>query len=266
MRDWHIVALLLLFFCLFRLMKEALRRFRRHSAGKSPVPERFVLPGRFTGPAGAATMHVMKWMALVRQFRCPSACLVGLLALALCVAPAVCAARTPGKAGLRRPSPPPAGASASGWTFGADEAQTARWRQGISGAELQHQAVSGAGRRSGVSGATARAGKRADDGKKSAMAAAAPSGGDRSGVYLSWERDITTWQPETPTRIRQAGEVFSLHQRHIVRAQARAGDKNASVSVGPEVILKDDNDKAVAKDPHSPDSAVGFGMHFMLGF
>ena len=147
MRDWHIVALLLLFFCLFRLMKEALRRFRRHSAGKSPVPERFVLPGRFTGPAGAATMHVMKWMALVRQFRCPSACLVGLLALALCVAPAVCAARTPGKAGLRRPSPPPAGASASGWTFGADEAQTARWRQGISGAELQHQAVSGAGRR-----------------------------------------------------------------------------------------------------------------------
>lgn len=245
-------------------MKEALRRFRRHSAGKSPVPERFVLPGSFTAPAGAATIHVMKWMALVRQFRCPSACMVaGLLALALCAAPVVCAARTPGKAGLRRPSPPPAGASASGWAFGADEAQTARWRQGISGAELQHQAVAGAGRRSD---ATARAGKRADDGKKSVTAAAAASGGDRSGVYLSWERDITTWQPETPTRIRQAGEVFSLHQRHIVRAQARAGDKNASVSVGPEVILKDDNDKAVAKDPHSPDSAVGFGMHFMLGF
>lgn len=218
-------------------------------------------------------------MAFIRQWRCASALpaagvLPALLALSLCVAPVFGAARTPDKTGLRRQAPSARGATVPGssrWAFGKDEGQTLRWRQGISGAELQHKAVVGREKAPAGSGAAAKSGNRLaaaplpGHGGKSA-AADVDSGGDKSGVYLSWERDITTWQPETPAGARRAGEVFSLHQRHIVRAQARAVNKNASVSVGPEVILKDDNDKAVAKDPHSPDSAVGFGMHFMVGF
>lgn len=192
--------------------------------------------------------------------------LSALLAAAIWTAPVFCAARSTDKTALRRPLPA-AGKTvkpdASGWTFGAD-AQSARWRQGISGAVLQHKAV--------VKGKTAAAPAVKESRKKengnsgSVRSAGAGSDQPSSGVALSWERDITTWQPETPTKIRQAGEVFSLHQRHIVRAQAKAGDRNASVSVGPEFILKDDKDNALAKDPHIPDSTVGFGMQFMLGF
>lgn len=211
----------------------------------------------------------MNWMVFRRQFRRagppPAAeLLAALLTAALWTAPVVCAARPHDTAGLRRQASAVQGTprpETSGWAFGVDT-QAARWRQGISGAELQHKAVAGRGRTSAVASQTGDAG-RGDDGRVRSS-----SGPDRvsSGVALSWERDITTWQPETPTRIRQAGEVFSLHQRHIVRAQARAGDRNASVSVGPEVIIKDDNEKALAKDPHSPDSAIGFGMRFMVGF
>lgn len=192
--------------------------------------------------------------------------LSALLAAAIWAAPAFCAARSTDKAALRRPLPA-AGKTvkpdASGWTFGAD-AQSARWRQGICGTELQHKAVV----RGKTAAAPALKAKRKKVNGDSGSVRSAGAGPDQpiSGVALSWERDITTWQPETPTKIRQAGEVFSLHQRHIVRAQARAGDRNASVSVGPEFILKDDRENALAKDPHTPDSTVGFGMQFMLGF
>ena len=153
---------------------------------------------------------------------------------------------------------------ASGWAFGAD-AQSSRWRRGISGAELQHKAVVVKGKTAAASAVKANRKKTNDDSER-ARSTVGESDQPTSGVALSWERDITTWQPEAPTKIRQAGEIFSLHQRHIVRAQARAGDKNASVSVGPEFILKDDRENALAKDPHIPESTVGFGMQFMMGF
>ncbi len=184
--------------------------------------------------------------------------LSALLAAAIWAAPVFCAARSTDKTALRRPQPA-AGATlkpdAAGWTFGAD-AQSSRWRQGISGAELQHKAVVARGKKAAAPATKAGGVRSAGDGPDQPT----------SGVALSWERDITTWQPEAPTKIRQAGEIFSLHQRHIVRAQARAGDKNASVSVGPEFILKDDRENALAKDPHIPESTVGFGMQFMMGF
>lgn len=193
--------------------------------------------------------------------------LSALLAAAIWTAPVFCAARSTDKTALRRPLPA-AGKTvkpdASGWTFGAD-AQSARWRQGISGAVLQHKAVVVKGKTAAAPAVKANRKKMNDDSER-ARSAVGESDRPTSGVALSWERDITTWQPETPTKIRQAGEVFSLHQRHIVRAQARAGDRNASVSVGPEFILKDEKENALAKDPHVPDSTVGFGMQFMVGF
>lgn len=214
----------------------------------------------------------MNGIVFVRQFRrmaelAAPGFLSALLAAVIWAAPAFCAARSTDKTALRRPLPA-AGKTltpdASGWTFGTD-VQSARWRQGISGAELQHKAVVVKGKAAAASAAKANRKKAAGN---SGSVRSAGDGPDQptSGVALSWERDITTWQPETPTKIRQAGEVFSLHQRHIVRAQARAGDKDASVSVGPEFILKDDRENALAKEPHVPDSTVGFGMQFMMGF
>lgn len=213
----------------------------------------------------------MNGIVFVRQFRrmpelAASGFLSALLAAAIWAVPVFCAARSTDKTALRRPLPV-AGKmlqpDASGWTFGAD-AQSARWRRGISGAELQHKAVI-KGKKAAASAVKANRKKANGDGGSVRSAGAGPEQ-SMSGVAVSWERDITTWQPETPTRIRQAGEVFSLHQRHIVRAQARAGDRNASVSVGPEFILKDERENALAKDPHIPDSTVGVGMQFMVGF
>lgn len=218
----------------------------------------------------------MNGIVFVRQFRrmtvlAAPGFLSALLAAAIWAAPVFCAARSPDKTALRRPQPA-AGATlkpdAAGWTFGAD-AQSSRWRQGISGAELQHKAVVARGKKAAAP--ATKAGGAKSGGVRPGDNGGVRSAGDgpdqpTSGVALSWERDITTWQPEAPTKIRQAGEIFSLHQRHIVRAQARAGDKNASVSVGPEFILKDDRENALAKDPHIPESTVGFGMQFMMGF
>ena len=214
----------------------------------------------------------MNGIVFVRQFRrmtelAAPGFLSALLAAAIWAAPVFCIARATDKAALRRPLPV-AGKmmqpGASGWAFGAD-AQSSRWRRGISGAELQHKAVVVKGKTAAASAVKANRKKTNDDSER-ARSTVGESDRPTSGVALSWERDITTWQPETPTKIRQAGEVFSLHQRHIVRAQARAGDRNASVSVGPEFILKDDRENALAKEPHTPDSTVGFGMQFMVGF
>ena len=223
--------------------------------------------------------RVCPWLCASPSFRprLPALVAAGLLlvALALCAAPAIAARGGPDKPGLRRQPPPD---PASGWAFGVDEEQAVRWRRGISGADLQHKAVAGAAKPTAVAAGT-RKGAPASissvherghggrgHGRARARAAEPVPDGDVSGVVLSWERDTATWHPEASARIRQAGEVFSLHQRHIVRAQARAGDRNASVSIGPEVILRDDNDRSVAKDPHSPESAVGFGMRFHVGF
>ena len=211
-------------------------------------------------------------MVFVRHFRqmtmlSAPGVLSALVAAAIWAAPVFCAARPTDRAALRRPLPAAgkmANPDVSGWTFGAD-AQSSRWRRGISGAELQHKAVVVKGKMAAASAAKTSGEKPAGDSGRVRSASAGPDQ-PMSGVALSWERDITTWQPETPTKIRQAGEVFSLHQRHIVRAQARAGDRNASVSVGPEFILKDDRENALARDPHNPDSAVGVGMQFMIGF
>lgn len=196
-----------------------------------------------------------------------------LLALSLCAAPAL-AARASGTPGPRRP-PPPAPDPASGWSFGEDNGREARWSRGISGAALRHRAVvreaaamtaspDAAGQASHANPA-GQAGHAAGRGR-ARVAQASPPGEELSPVVLSWERDTATWHPEASARIRQAGEVFSLHERHIVRAQARVGDRNASLSIGPEVILRDDNDRAIARDPHSPESAVGIGMRFRIGF
>lgn len=184
-----------------------------------------------------------------------------LLALSLCAAPAL-AARASGTPGPRRP-PPPAPDPASGWSFGEDNGREARWSRGISGAALRHRAVV---REAAAMTASPDAASQAAGRGRARAAQASPPGEALSPVVLSWERDTATWHPEASARIRQAGEVFSLHERHIVRAQARVGDRNASLSIGPEVILRDDNDRAIAKDPHSPESAVGIGMRFWIGF
>lgn len=213
-------------------------------------------------PYGNGYYIDMNWKTFVRKVWCggvlsASGMLTVVLAALLCLAPALCAARTSDKAGPRRVQ----ASGKHGWTFSTDAAQARRWQKGISGAELQHKAVAGAADRNTAASSVA-ATRKSSGGTSSA----AGTGSSRSGLAVSWERDIATWQVETPSKLRQAGETFSLRERHIVRAQAQAGSDNAFVSIGPEVILKNDDDRALAKDTNSPESAVGFGMRFMLGF
>jgi hypothetical protein len=57
-----------------------------------------------------------------------------------------------------------------------------------------------------------------------------------------------------------------MQSRHVVRAYADvdAGD-DLNVSVGPELILKDEQRERTAANKQ-PDSALGMGMQFKLGF
>lgn len=91
-----------------------------------------------------------------------------------------------------------------------------------------------------------------------------------SGSYgLKVRKEDSTWH-EDPVHERspEADEGLNLESRHVLGAYAgmKAGE-DLSISVGPELILKDDRkkmDNIVSSD--GPDSALGLGMQFKLDF
>lgn len=154
----------------------------------------------------------------------------------------------------------PSGAASGCWSFGRAPGEDARWQKGISGGSLPGRAVGGAAGK----GAVADGRKK---GREETPRAGKKHGEAGGGVMLSWEEDKTAWRADATRRPSRSDELFALHNHHVLRAQAYVGDDNARLGVGPQAIIKSgDADDALAKERNSPDSAVGFGMQFRIGF
>lgn len=88
----------------------------------------------------------------------------------------------------------------------------------------------------------------------------------KSAFGLSVENSSTRWRVD-PDGARHAGEDMVRDKKHVLRAFAgvKAGD-DLSVSVGPELIIKDESHGESSASAGEPDSAFGLGMKFKYDF
>lgn len=149
----------------------------------------------------------------------------------------------------------------SAWAFGqSEDRNSAIWRQGTPAQNLHKRAVSGTG-----------GGKKAMNtapGIDNALNAASGSKKKpKNGLGLSVENETSAWRERLPAEGARPDESLPLESRHVVRAFAdvEAGD-DLSISVGPELILKDEQNRDHSASNSQPDSALGLGMQFKLDF
>lgn len=169
------------------------------------------------------------------------------------------------------------------WAFGASEdRKAALWQRGVPAKSLKQRAVSSAARgafggadppRKGQAAAGAMdTGRGIDRALSSARSpAGAPKGtrGSRpkGGLGLRMENETTTWNVTPMREAVRPDEVLARDSRHVVRAFADVEPTDdLSISVGPELILKDEQRGAESAGGSQPDSALGLGMQFKLDF
>lgn len=146
------------------------------------------------------------------------------------------------------------------WAFGqSDDRDAAIWRQGTPVRSLHDRAVSKAG--------VKKKAMNTAPGIDNALNEAAGSKKKKSGLALSVENETSTWRERLPTETARPDEILPLESRHVVRAFAdvEAGE-DLSISVGPELILKDEQNRDHSASNSQPDSALGLGMQFKLDF
>ena len=88
----------------------------------------------------------------------------------------------------------------------------------------------------------------------------------RDDLGVSWDRERTAWN-SAPNAHQDPDERVAVESRHRVRAFADVEtSEDLSISVGPELILKDKQNAPYAGHSDQPDSSVGMGMQFKLDF
>lgn len=89
----------------------------------------------------------------------------------------------------------------------------------------------------------------------------------RGSIGMSMANESSSWKVAPDQKRLHADETMFRDRRHVVRAYAgvKAGD-NLDISVGPELILKDEQRGDEAANESQPDSQLGVGMQFKLDF
>lgn len=168
------------------------------------------------------------------------------------------------------------------WAFGASEdRKSALWQRGVPATSLKRRAVSSAARGAfggaaaprkdqaagamdtgrGIDRALSTARSRTDS--REGTRGARPKGG----LGLRMENETTTWNVTPMRESVRPDEVLARDSRHVVRAFADVEPtEDLSISVGPELILKDEQRGAESAGGSQPDSALGLGMQFKLDF
>lgn len=169
------------------------------------------------------------------------------------------------------------------WAFGASEDRKAAiWQRGVPAKILKQRAVSSAAK-GAFGGVTAPRKDRAAAGAMNTGAGidralstarsgagtqdAARGARPKGGLGLSMENETTTWNVTPMRESVRPDEVLARDSRHVVRAFAdMEPTDDLSISVGPELILKDEQRGAESAGGSQPDSALGLGMQFKLDF
>ncbi|WP_165175087.1 hypothetical protein [Desulfovibrio sp. ZJ369] len=146
------------------------------------------------------------------------------------------------------------------WAFGhSSDRNAAIWRDGVASQDLHDRAVSGALEKKAVN--TAR-------GISSALSgSAAQARKKKKPLGISMESEVSTWREPLPADGVRADEARPLESRHVVRAYAdvTAGE-DLSISVGPELILRDEQTRERNSNASQPESVLGMGMQFKMDF
>ena len=147
---------------------------------------------------------------------------------------------------------------APAWAFDSGTHSREPWQGGASTSDLQKRAVGEeAAKDNSVNTAS---------GINSALNTANAKTERKNGLAVSVGQDESAWRKKSQMEPETADENIPMQSRHVVRAFADvdAGD-NLNVRVGPELILKDEQRERAGANKQ-PESALGMGMQFKLGF
>ena len=147
---------------------------------------------------------------------------------------------------------------APAWAFDGGTHSREAWSGGASTSDLQKRAVGEeAAKDNSVNTAS---------GINSALNTADAKSERKNGLAVSVGQDESAWRKKSQMEPETADENIPMQSRHVVRAFADvdAGD-NLNVRVGPELILKDEQRERAGANKQ-PESALGMGMQFKLGF
>lgn len=162
------------------------------------------------------------------------------------------------RAGAKSREKSSAGIHAPAWAFGSGERSREAWRDGASTSDLKKRAVGEeAAKDNSVNTAS---------GINSALKTANAQTQRKNGLAVSVGQDESAWRKKSQMEPETADENIPMQSRHVVRAYADvdAGD-DLNVRVGPELILKDEQRERAGANKQ-PESALGLGMQFKLGF
>lgn len=202
----------------------------------------FLVPGPFGGAGPAGTLPAF------------SACGVAHAAQA--------SRKQPQKRRAKKEKPPLHGES---WAFGQSTArEDALWKKGVEGETLHHRATGGnqkapaVGNTASIEASLRREAERRkkDEDRRR-----------RGGLGMSLDTDDSVWRPQTPAAPGKPDETLSIgNSRHTLRAFGGVRSDDLSISVGPEITVKDRENGNHFAHSEEPDSAVGMGMRFSLDF
>ena len=151
------------------------------------------------------------------------------------------------------------------WAFGQSAArEDALWKKGVEGETLHHRARGGKQSAPAVGNTAsieASLRREADRQKKDEERRR------RGGLGMSLDTDDSVWRPQTPGAPGKPDETLSIgNSRHTLRAFGDVRSDDLSISVGPEITVKDKEHGGHFSRSDEPDSAVGMGMRFSLDF
>lgn len=140
---------------------------------------------------------------------------------------------------------------APAWAFGQSESRNDRiWQNGIDGDVVSRKKKTdkkGAEKKDGLANATRE--------------------NIRGSLGFSLKEETSSWKTTPKATSIHPDENIYRDRKHVVRAFAdvHAGD-DFSISVGPELILKDEQPTEESATENQPDSALGLGMRFKYDF
>lgn len=143
------------------------------------------------------------------------------------------------------------------WAFGQSNARAdAIWHTGLDGKEVTKNALpdqkpDAANTKGGINNALENASKK----------------NLRGNVGLSMGNETSSWKVTPEQKNIHPDETIFRERSHVVRAFAdvKAGE-NLNISVGPELIIKDEKHAEESANESQPDSSLGVGMKFKLDF
>lgn len=151
------------------------------------------------------------------------------------------------------------------WAFGQSATrEDALWKKGVEGETLHHRATGGSQKAPAVGNTAsieASLRREAERQKKDEERRR------RGGLGMSLDTDDSVWRPQTPGAPGKPDETLSIgNPRHTLRAFGGVRSDDLSISVGPEITVKDKEHGGHFAHSDEPDSAVGMGMRFSLDF